>query len=314
LEKIPELEFGLKMDAKVAVICRTKNRPLLLKRAVRSVFEQKFKDWQLVIVNDGGEPGAVTEVLDTLQDDENIKRVKVIHNKESKGMERASNIGIDNSDSKYVVIHDDDDSWDSMFLEECVTYLENLPPKSKCKGVVSHIIEITEKIKGTKIKEIRRRYHNPDLFYISFFEMAVVNQFLPISFLFFRDAWEAVGKYDESLPVVGDWEFNLRFLTKFDISVLPKSLAFYHLRRKEKGVYGNTLIAERNIHKIYDAQIRNHLLRKELEKKELGLGFFLNTVAASNYLLRHRLETVYNSNLFRIERVLKRIFRKIFRS
>ncbi len=38
----------------VTVITRTKNRPLLLHRAARSVALQKFRDFEWVVVNDGG--------------------------------------------------------------------------------------------------------------------------------------------------------------------------------------------------------------------------------------------------------------------
>ena len=39
---------------KVAIITRTKNRCLLLRRAIESVLAQSFADWTHVIVNDGG--------------------------------------------------------------------------------------------------------------------------------------------------------------------------------------------------------------------------------------------------------------------
>ncbi|HRE18551.1 MAG TPA: glycosyltransferase family A protein, partial [Rhodocyclaceae bacterium] len=43
----------------VAVITRTKNRPLMLARALDSVSRQTFRDALWVIVNDGGEPATV---------------------------------------------------------------------------------------------------------------------------------------------------------------------------------------------------------------------------------------------------------------
>jgi len=39
--------------ARVAVVTRTKNRAILLERAIHSVLKQKFHDWTHVIVNDG---------------------------------------------------------------------------------------------------------------------------------------------------------------------------------------------------------------------------------------------------------------------
>ena len=47
------------LDATVGIITRTKDRPVLLKRALESVVNQSYEDWHLVIVNDGGDPVVV---------------------------------------------------------------------------------------------------------------------------------------------------------------------------------------------------------------------------------------------------------------
>jgi glycosyltransferase involved in cell wall biosynthesis len=73
-------------QARVAVITRTKNRAILLKRAIRSVLDQKYEDWTHVIVNDGGDAGEFS----VLAESGRIQgRVTVIDNP-SVGMEAAS--------------------------------------------------------------------------------------------------------------------------------------------------------------------------------------------------------------------------------
>ena len=74
---------------KVAIITRTKNRVLLLDRAVKSVLCQTFDNWQHVIVNDGGDANPVDELVDRYLD-QYAGRLTVIHNTQSKGMEAAS--------------------------------------------------------------------------------------------------------------------------------------------------------------------------------------------------------------------------------
>ncbi|MCX6527627.1 MAG: glycosyltransferase, partial [Actinobacteria bacterium] len=49
--------------ARVAVIMRTFERPVLLARAIASVQNQAFTDWVLVIVNNGGDPRAVDAIV-----------------------------------------------------------------------------------------------------------------------------------------------------------------------------------------------------------------------------------------------------------
>ena len=42
--------------SRVVVVTRTKDRPVLLRRAMESVLSQSFQDWVHVVVNDGGDP------------------------------------------------------------------------------------------------------------------------------------------------------------------------------------------------------------------------------------------------------------------
>ena len=98
---------------KVAIITRTMNRPILLRRAAQSILNQTFKDYIWVIVNDG-EKEPVSDVVSNFPED----TVIVIHNPKPVGLEAASNIGLKSSDSEYVVVHDDDDTWHPEFLEK----------------------------------------------------------------------------------------------------------------------------------------------------------------------------------------------------
>ena len=41
-------------------------------------------------------------------------------------------------------------------------------------------------------------------------DLAVENRFPPISFLFRRSVYDKIGGFDEELPVLGDWDFNLK--------------------------------------------------------------------------------------------------------
>ena len=63
---------------RVAIITRTKDRPMFLKRAINSILHQTFEDWQHVIVNDGGPPLEIEALL--LEFKEAYRgRVQLIH-------------------------------------------------------------------------------------------------------------------------------------------------------------------------------------------------------------------------------------------
>src|SRR5690606_31325740 len=103
--------------AKIGIITRTKNRPILLRRALQSVVNQTLEDWQLVVVNDGGEKGPVDALFKEFS--AAFKgRAQVIHNPQSQGMEAASNIGLDALKTEYAMVHDDDDSLHTEFFAE----------------------------------------------------------------------------------------------------------------------------------------------------------------------------------------------------
>ena len=286
---------------KVAIITRTMSREILLKRALESVVKQTFKDFLWVIVNDGGEKSPVEEIAKKAK--KASIDVKVIHKKSSGGrMEAVSNEGIRSSKSDYIVIHDDDDRWHPDFLKKTVAFLEN---DYKYGGVVTRSIKINEELKGEVCKILNQTPHNPGLSNIHITEMCRKNLFPPISFLFRRKAFEEVGFFDEDLIVLGDWDFNLRFLEKFNIGVIPQELAYYHLRIKiDKGqeIYGNSVIYGVSKHIEYDAIFKNKYIRKDLQSGKLGLGYLMfmgklhtSYYAAGIYSIDQHLKEIMNN-------------------
>ncbi len=259
----------------VSVIMRTRDRPALLPRAFGSVLGQGLRDWELLVVNDGGAREPVEDLIATVQTASG-GRIRAVHRDVSSGMEAASNAGISAATGRYLVIHDDDDSWNPDFLEACVGYLENVNDPS-VQGVISHTVRVNERIDASGISEIDREPYNPGLTSVSLFKMCARNLFPPISFLYRRSALETIGPYSEELPVLGDWEFNLRFLAHFDIGVIPKQLAHYHYRvRLMNGTYSNTVVGGLDLHSRYDMSIRNGLLRRDLRQGKIGLGLLVN--------------------------------------
>lgn len=261
---------------KVAVITRTKNRPLMLQRALKSVMGQIFTDFDWIIINDGGDPKPVNEIIN-LAKQQGID-VIVKHHEISKGMEAASNTGINISSSKYIVIHDDDDSWEPAFLKQTINFLESKQDSLLIKGVVTRTTKIFEKVNQESIVIKKKIPYDSYLCSMTLFKMARLGIVPPpISFVYRRDVLETIGLYREDLPVLGDWEFNLRFLSHYEIAVIPEYLANYHWRDTlKKGDYRNTVVADIDIHETYTALLRNELLRKDLREGKIGIGFLVN--------------------------------------
>ncbi|ABX16287.1 glycosyltransferase [Burkholderia multivorans] len=244
----------------VAIITRTKNRPLLLKRAAHSVANQSYTNYTWVIVNDGGDLSPVLSVIEESLIDR--RKIVLVHNESSLGMEAASNAGISNSTSDYIVIHDDDDSWEPAFLEKTVSFLSS-PSGNRYGGVITHSTYISEEIKNNTVVEHHRQPYMNWVRNVQIAEMAAGNIFPPIAFLYKRSFWEEIGGYNEKLPVLGDWYFNLAFLLKGDIAVLTEPLANYHHRdRGTQTAYTNSVVGGISKHEEFAAIARNEFVRQ----------------------------------------------------
>lgn len=274
----------------VAIITRTKNRPLLLRRAAASVAASTHTDYTWVVVNDGGDPAEVMDVIDNSMVDPS--RIIVCHNPQSLGMEAASNVGINATGSDFIIIHDDDDSWEPRFLEETVAFLR--ANASIYKGVITGTTYVSEEITETHVIEHDRRPYQDWIRNIQLAEMAAGNYFAPIAFLFRRDAYDDIGGFDENLPVLGDWDFNIRFLIKNDIGVLPEPLANYHHRDRvnSASTYSNSVIGGNDRHAQYTSIMRNKYFR--LAAKDPAFSA-VATLMGSGYFqddMRNRLSSV----------------------
>ena len=278
---------------KVAIITRTKNRTVFLQRAINSILAQTFHDWLLVLVNDGGEKKAVDALVEEFAG-QFQRRIQVIHHDRTAGMEAASNHGIKESKSLYLTILDDDDTWDPTFLEKCVNYLDNRN-FSEIAGVVTHVVQVFERVEDGKI--VKQKEEPLDLLgqhtLVPLPALPERNLFTSNSFVYERKVIDEIGYYREDFSVLGDWEFNLRFLRKYEIGVLAEKLAFYHKRECTSAQeFQNSLIAETT--KGHQAQLvllQNNILRQDLEKNCAGLSQFMN-INHEMYHLNQRISDI----------------------
>ena len=253
---------------KIAIITRTLNRPILLRRAAKSILNQNFKDYCWVVINDGDQ-----EPVEKIVNEFDQNKVILIHNPKPVGMEAAANMGLKASESEYVVIHDDDDTWHPHFLKKTISYLDSKSSSDIQQGVITHCVVLKEKISNNSI-EIKEKFpFNTWMTEVSLYRMLGSNTFPPICFIYRRKVLKEIGYYDESIPVLGDWEFNIRFLLKYDIGLIPEILAYYHHR---EGLHTNTVLGDHESHLYYGNLLRNRYLRKDIEMGTIGAGFFMN--------------------------------------
>jgi glycosyltransferase involved in cell wall biosynthesis len=265
---------------KVSIITRTKDRLVFLARGILSVQAQSFTDWEIIIVNDGGDAAALEEFLSLVPETVRAK-ISVVNHATSLGRWAAANAGVKAARGEYFVIHDDDDSWHDRFLEVMVARLNQ--ELLTVGGVVCHTQWIDETVTDGVISHKGIRPFNNWIKNVTLFRMAARNFIPPISFLYRGGLHEELGLYREELPVLGDWDFYMRLLTRFDIQVVPRVLANYHLRPANAGDrFGNSVAAGLDTHVETEAMILNSLMRRDLAEGKVGMG----TIANLSYDLR----------------------------
>ena len=97
-----------------SIILPTFNRGHMIHEAIKSVFNQSYKNWELIIVDDGS-TDKTKEVIDKYI--EKDKRVRYLHQK-NKERSAARNNGIKNAKGDWICFLDSDDIYHATHLEE----------------------------------------------------------------------------------------------------------------------------------------------------------------------------------------------------
>lgn len=273
---------------KVAVITRTKDRNLLLERAIESVQKQTMNDFVQVVINDGGDKGSVEKLVSKFVKNGMGDRIVLVHNDKPSGHTPALNQGIKCISSKYIAILDDDDTWHPDYLKKTTEHLDS----TGSKGVVTVIDRIIEKVEDDKIEFISKNRWRPDIQAVSLYGQCIDNYAPTVAFVYQRAVYDELRGYDETLGVAEDWEFTIRFLLRYDIDFLDteEALSFYHHRPEATGTVGNSVFAGVDRHKYNLNLIANRYLRDELNRGTLGVGYLMNKLRYEDEKERYRQE------------------------
>lgn len=260
------------VSARVGVVVRTRSRASFLRRALADIQAQTYAAWRVVIVNDGGDASEVETVVASLPASTR-ERVSTIHLGENLGRPAAANAGVAALDTEFVVLHDDDDLWHPAFLARTIDWLDSHPADV---GVVVSTEIVYEADRNGQLIVTDRVPMWPGLSEITYSEMLHLNRAVPISYLYRRSLHEEIGYYREDLPVVEDWEFNLRATLRYHIGFLAgPPLAYWMQRAGVHGDAGNSVVAMSGDHERYDLLVRDEALRAWVAENGPGLPLYL---------------------------------------
>ncbi|MBW2091459.1 MAG: glycosyltransferase [Deltaproteobacteria bacterium] len=192
---------------KATVLIGTFNRPDYLREAVASVVAQTMKDWELLVMNDGGVD--VRHIIDEFQD----PRIHYFHDEVNKGLAHRLNFGLKQAKGEYIAYLGDDDRYYPNHLEVLTKALDEHPDV----GVVYSDLYAVNFIKDkagkrfplNKFVQVSRDFNRDFMLYF--------NHTLHVSLVHRKNLGLLVRGYDENVKVLIDWDLTrkLSFFTNF---------------------------------------------------------------------------------------------------
>jgi len=264
----------------VAVIMRTKDRPLLLGRAIDSLIAQTYKNWELVLVNDGGDRESIDKILDDRR--ESLKgRYQFLHNETSRGRWVAANQAIEASDSRYVALLDDDDTFEPEYLEKTAGFLDG-PHDPRFKGVITNFRYIKEEIRENKIVTVSQ---DPPVEFGSMSLLELFDGHPSAQLVHERGVYQDIGGcFRTDMQAVADWEFMIRYLLSYEIWVVKRPLFNYHIRQTNSDIdYGNSILQDYSM--MYQTAVKNEYIRKDILEGRYSVGQLLQQTEFNKLLI-----------------------------
>lgn len=210
-------------NPKVSVIVTTYNRCHLIGKAIDSVLKQSFRDFEIIVVDDGSLDNTETAVKNISTD-----KIVYIRNKENLGGAKSLNIGLRTAKGEYICPLDDDDEWiDSDKLKKQYEFLE----RNANHAVVGTQAEVLMK-DGEKIKRLATSLPLSDSTIRD--KMLFTNQVPHVSSMYRKLTAVMVGGYDVNLPRAKDWDLFLKIGLMGLLANLSDVCVRFGVSRKEK--------------------------------------------------------------------------------
>jgi glycosyltransferase involved in cell wall biosynthesis len=238
----------------VSVIMPVFNVERYAEAAIDSVLAQTWRDFELLVIDDGSTDGTVPLVERYTRD----PRVRVLH-KSNGGISSARNAALRAASGELIALLDGDDAWDPEFLESQVSILSTRP-------AIDVVTANARNLGGDRDGEPARPWPDarphPDLLGMIADEQAVF-----IMCVFRRRVYERIGEFDESLRTNEDYDYWLRAaMAGFRFHRNPRPLGWY--RRRNDSLSSSAVNMLQGILRVYE-KLRPALADRPLERAAL---------------------------------------------
>lgn len=197
-----------------------------LEESIGSVLNQTYKNYELIIVDDGSNDD--TRIFC----EKYLKRpgIKYIY-QENKGLAGARNTGIKMSKGEYICFIDDDDIWLKNKLKKQISFIKK--HKDIKIGMVFTSIEFIEE--DGRHRRNQSHIANGDIYKKLFYENIID---APSSVMIKKEVFNEVGLFKEEMKSCEDYEIWFRIAKKYHIYSLNEVLVKYRLHKKNMSKNG----------------------------------------------------------------------------
>ncbi len=205
---------------KVTVLMSTYNRPQYLAEAIESVVNQRYQDWELIVLNDGGVD--VAEVVAKFAD----PRIIYVPDDKNRGAARRFNQGLALARGEYVTYLGDDDLFYPNHLEVLAKALDEHPEVALAYSDLYAASSIAERKTGKRYVldkriSVSRGFNREFMFHY--------NHVLHVSLMHRLEAAKRVGGFDEKVKVLIEWSLNRRLCFLYDFIHVEEITGEYHM-------------------------------------------------------------------------------------
>ncbi len=234
----------------VSVIIHTYNNEKFIAETIKSVLRQTYKDYEIIVVDDGSEDGTRDALHPYMQD---IR----YHYKENGGIASAKNAGISLSNAEFIAFLDHDDLWIPDKLKIQMEYFDAHPQ-------IGLVYAKYASFMGDK--ELRTK---PEKGYSGWiFKELLSKSFVQTSTVMVkRECLDAVGPYDESFKLADEYDMFLRVAKRFQCGFVDKELTRYRVH--DRNASRNDLLFDKENLRVFKKVYNGYTDLDGKEKKIL---------------------------------------------
>jgi glycosyltransferase involved in cell wall biosynthesis len=207
------------MTAEVSIIIPTYGRPDNLRRAIISVINQSYKNWELIVVDDNNPDTKYRTLTENVMDKfiDSDKRIIYVKHECNKNGAAARNTGLSYATGKYISFLDDDDEYCKSRIETLYDYLEKNENRKFGGAFTGCYFKKNGKV-FRKLRKIKSGNYLLKTLSCTFQMGSGSNIFIR------REVLDLLVGFDESFIRHQDYEFMVRFFERYDLLGIPEML------------------------------------------------------------------------------------------